>query len=667
MRSIIVALILIFIAVQTWAAQSEDIILAKTDLTELSLEELMNIEVTSVSKRPQRLFEAAAAVHVITSEDIRRSGARSIPEALRLAPGVSVAQNDANKWAVAVRGFNERFTEMLLVLFDGRSVYSPTMSGVFWDMQHYPLEDIDRIEVIRGPGGTLWGANAVNGVINIITKDAKDTVGSYISGGAGSEERGFTTIRHGHRISENGFIRGYVDYFSIDDMDGGFDERWLGQGGFRGDWDWSGNHFTIQGDYYRGQERQLEFVPSFTEPFRPLTQQKFDVAGGNVLARYKHQMGEHSDLQLQLYYDRTEREEITLAGTRDTFDLDYQHRFPVLPGHDFIYGLGFRYFQDNFFNDPSRRVFYLPGRSNHELYSGFVQDEIALFEDRFRLTLGTKLEYNDFTGWEVQPNIRGIWLNSPRHVLWAAVSRAVQVPGRDANDIKSLLPIEPIPPSAALSLPTFFEGRGNTSIESQELIAYEAGFRVQPSDQLSMEVAGFFNDYEKFLTGEAGLIELGDPPNHFISPSLTINGGTGRSFGFEITADWRPTDTWRLVGTWSFLDIEFDDFAIAPFAEGNDPRTQFSLRSSLDLPGNIELDLWGRFVDDLSAFAAENVEDYFDMDARLSWRPKKGVEVALVGQNLWESERFEFGQNPFTPTVISAVQRSFYVQISYGF
>ena len=670
MRPVYGLFILLLTAFPAWAAMSNDTLSTQTDLTELSLEALMDIEVTSVSKRPQRLFESAAAVFVITGEDIRRSGARSIPEALRLAPGISVAQIDANKWAITSRGFNSRFSDKLLVLMDGRINYSPSTSGVFWDVQHYPLEDIDRIEVIRGPGGTLWGDNAVNGVINIITKDARDTEGGYITAGGGSEERGFGTIRYGHRIVENGSVRAYVDYFTRDHLYGGYDAWEMGQVGFRGDWDWSKNHFTMQGDYYRGEERQRQVVPRVTPPYLPVVNEKFDVSGGNVLARYKRQKDAHSDLQLQLYYDRTDRDELAFAGTRDTVDLDYQHRFPILPGHDFIYGFNFRYFHDKFTNDPSSVQFYDPAKSDRELYSGFLQDEIPLFEDRFRLTLGTKLEYNDFTEWEVQPNIRGTWLPSPRHVVWTAISRAVKVPLRNFDVTSLLLPVV-IPPSDELPLPIFINGGNplNRLVDAEELIAYEAGYRVQPTDQLSLDLAGFYNDYDNLVTGELGAPELGTPPTHLIIQTAAKNGGTGKTYGFELTAEWRPTDAWRLVGTYSFLKNEFDlgGDAATRFAEDKDPRHQASLRVSGDLPGNITLDLWGRFVDDLPSFAADNVEEYFDLDVRLGWRPTKDFEVALVGQNLVESQRFEFGASDIDKTLTSGVQRAFYVQLSYEF
>ncbi len=639
---------------------------AQVDLIKMNLQQLMNIDVSTVSKRPERLFEAAAAIHVITGEDIRRSGVRSIPEALRLAPGVNVARIDANKWAVTARGFNSRAADKLLVLIDGRSVYTPSSSGVFWDVQHYLLKDIDRIEVIRGSGSALWGANAVNGVINIITKDAFSTEDSYVTVGAGTEELGFGDVRIGYRISEHGSVRAYFDYVNRDDLDGGFDAWWRAQGGARTDWHWGEHHLTVQGDYYGGLTRQRQVVPSLTAPHLPVINERFDVAGGNVLARYERQYDAETSVQLQVYYDRTKRDDLVFGGTRDTIDFDFQHRFPILPQNDFIYGLGLRYFHDEFFNDKPEFVIWDPAKSNHFLYSGFLQNELSLFDDRLRLTLGTKIEYNDFTHWEFQPNVRLTWLPAPRHVVWAAVSRAVQTPARNANDIRILLPVPPITPPGS-PLPIFFVGLGDDSIGSLELISYELGYRVQPTDTLLFDVAAFYNDYDNLVTGEVGQPVLGDPPTHLLIPSISVNGGGGKSYGVEISAEWRPFDIWRLVGSYSYLKIDLKSSLTSLFVEGQDPRHQASLRSSLDLPWNLDLDVWGRFVDNLPTFAALDVDAYVDLDIRLGWQPLTGFEVAVVGQNLLGATRAEFGSQQFNRTLPSRVQRGFYAQISYEF
>jgi iron complex outermembrane receptor protein len=628
-------------------------------LKSLRLEDLLHGEVTSVSRRAEELFKSSAAAFVITSEDIRRSGAKSIPEALRMAPGLSVAQIDANKWAVAARGFNDRFTDKLLVLIDGRSVYSPTTSGVFWDVQNYLLEDIDRIEVIRGPGGALWGANAVNGVINIITKHAQDTQGGYLAGGGGTEERGFGDVRYGTKISENGFLRAYAKYLNRDHFSGGKDDWDFAQGGFRADWERPENHVTLQGDYYYGKIGQQQVVPGFAPPFLQTVDERFHTSGGNVLFRFQREFSEDSDLQLQSYFDHTERTEMVFDGYRDTVDLDFQHRFPLPLRQNFMYGLGYRYMPDHFRNPNPDFVLWKPADRQPNLFSGFVQDDIQLVEDQLRLTLGSKLEHNDYTGFEVEPNARMSWTLSPRQTFWGAISRAVQVPERNANDISTLLPTGPVGPS------TFLVGNGSKDIKPQELISYELGYRIQPVDRFSLDVSTFYNEYENFITGTAGTPFFDPTPtNHFVVPITAVNGGKGRSYGIEVASEWHVTDSWRLVGTYSYLRIKLNQFAASLSSEGKDPHHQASLRSSMDLPCNLELDIWGRFVDHLATF---RVRSYFDLDIRLGWNARKNLEISIVGQNLLEPHRFEFGTSQFTQTIPTPVPRGVYGQVAFKF
>ena len=630
-------------------------------LRRVRVDELLHAEVTTVSKRSEQLFEVPAAAFVITSEDIRRSGANSIPEALRMSPGVSVAQIDANKWGVASRGFNDRFTDKLLVLIDGRSVYSPSTSGVFWDVQNYPLQDIERIEVIRGPGGTLWGANAVNGVINIITKNAQDTQGGYASGGYGTEARGFGDVRYGGKISENGFLRAYAKYFNRDNFQGGKDGWDSAQGGFRADWNKPAAQVTLQGDYYQNNLGQQQVTPILVSPFLQTNDEKFHASGGNVLFRCRRELGPESDLQLQTYYDRTERSEQVFDGYRDTFDVDFQHRFPLPLRQNLMYGLEYRYLPDHFRNPNTNFVFWNPADRHQQLFSGFVQDEVELVQDHLRLTLGTKMEHNDFTGWEIQPNARLAWLISPRQTLWSAVSRAVQIPQRNANDILTLLPFPPVggPPT------TFLAGAGNTQLKAQELVAYEIGYRIQPADRISFDVAAFYNDYRGFITGAPGTpFFVSSPTPHVLVPITATNGGAGISYGVELASQWNVTDSWRLAATYSYLKIDLNKFAASLFAEGKDPQHQVSLRSSMDLPGHLQFDLWGRFVDRLPTF---NVSSYFDLDARLAWRPRKNWEISIVGQNLIQAQRFEFGEAQFTKTLVNPVPRGVYGQVSFWF
>jgi iron complex outermembrane receptor protein len=673
-RPPLVGALLLWLATSAIAAgagaesDSSDISTSRLEtLRSLDLEDLLHAEVTSVSKRPEAMFDSAAAIFVITAEDIRRSGARNIPEALRLAPGVNVARIDANKWAVATRGFNDRFTGQLLVLIDGRSVYSPLNSGVFWDAQDYVLEDIERIEVIRGPGGALWGANAVSGVINIITKSAKDTVGGYASGGYGSEARGFGDFRYGLKLAEDWYGRWYFKYKNQDAQLDGRDDWDFMQGGFRVDWEHADYRLTVQGDCYAGTIHHQQVIPQFTAPYLPVFDEEFEVFGGNALTRFTRQFSEESELQVQAYFDRAKRTETAFGNVIDTYDIDFQHRFPLPLRQNFMYGVGYRYMTDRYFNREPLWLAYDPQERGVQVFGGFVNDEIELVQDRLKLTLGTKLEHNDYTAWEVQPNARIAWTPTYRQTVWAAVSRAVQIPGRSANDIHVLLPVEPVPAGAPPlpPFPMFIQGNGNPEIESLELLAYELGYRIQPTDRLSFDVAGFYNSYRNFSIGQEGTPYYeGTPTPHLIFPLTTINGASGETYGVEISSDWRVMDGWRLSGSYSFLEVQLDGFSSGTEGEGKDPQNNVTLRSSMDLPWNLQLDLWGRYVDQLPAY---NIPGYFDLDARLGWRPRKYLELAIVGQNLLDASRLEFEGSDFDRTIATQVQRGVYLEVSIRF
>ncbi len=407
-------------------------------LKQLSLEQLMNIEVTSVAKKEQKVGETAAAIFVITQEEIRRSGVTSIPEALRLAPGVTVSRIDGNSWAIGVRGFGSGLSRSVLVLIDGRSVYTPLFAGVYWDVQDTLLEDIDRIEVIRGPGGTIWGANAVNGVINIITKSATETQGLLATAGGGSEEKGFGSLRYGGKIGEDFSYRVHGKGFR---RDGQFtphlsdvDDWQMGQGGFRTDWSLSErDKLTFQGDIYKGYSGLRTQVSSFSAPFSTIVERDTDLSGMNLLGRWNRTLSETSNLALQIYYDRTFRREPTFQEERNTVDFDFQHRFKIAGRQELIWGLGYRFTKGDTESVPTLVI--SPRNRADNLFSAFLQDEIVLVEDLLRLTVGSKFEHNDYTGFEFQPSGRLLWTPAARHVLWASFSRAVRTPSRVDRDI----------------------------------------------------------------------------------------------------------------------------------------------------------------------------------------------------------------------------------------
>lgn len=643
---------------------------ASGDLSDLSLEQLVNVQVTSVSKREESLSRAPAAVTVISRDDIQRSGARTIPDALRLVPGLQVAHVDSHTWAVSARGFNDSFANKLLVLMDGRSVYTPLFSGVYWDVQDTMLPDIDRIEVIRGPGATLWGANAVNGVINIITKSAKDTVGGLAVAGGGNEELGFAALRYGGQLGENAFYRVYTKYDSRDSSalpNGDLaDDRWqMARTGFRIDWEANARaNVTVQGDLYGGWLDQTYRFPTLTAPdYSEVVSKPIDVSGGNLLTRWTHEFSPDSDMTLQIYYDRTRRDaRRLLMEERDTFDIDWQHHWRINDWNYWTWGLGYRASMDHLEGDfltsfdPERRISHLG--------SLFMQDEVTLVPDRLQLVLGSKFEHNDYTGFEFQPGARVSWTPGERHTFWAAVARAVRTPSRAEDGIRLNDRVSGGAP------PTVGSVFGTADYKSEELTAYEAGYRVRLFERVSVDFATFYNDYDDLRTTEfrgAGL----DPslPGSPIVGRIDIdNKAYGETFGGELAVTWQPVDWWRWRGSYSLLEVQLHPKPTSVDGDAEDderksPHHQFFLQTSLDLPGHVHCDVMGRYVDQLRELG---VDAYFAADARLAWRPTSRLEISVVGQNLFDDRHLEF-----VPTIIpiqrTETQRSVYGKISFSF
>jgi iron complex outermembrane recepter protein len=617
-------------------AQQPDSAAQGESLKTLSIEQLMNVEVTSVSKRPERLSRVASAIQVITQQDIRRSGASSLPEALRLATNLQVAQIDSRQWAISARGLNSTAANKLLVLIDGRTVYTPLFSGVFWDVQDVPVAEIDRIEVISGPGATLWGANAVNGVINVITKKAKDTQGLLVSGGGGSELRGFGTAQYGGALGQSVHYRAYGSGFSREPtlLPSGIDatDDWhFEQGGLRMDWDASeASRVTLQGDYYDGRSSQ----PAAAD---------IALSGGNLDAKWSRTISATADLRAQLYYDHTHR---NIPGTfgedLDTYDVDLQHHARLGTRHDVVWGLGYLLINDRVAN--SAALAFLPAHVTREWFTGFLQDEIALVPDRFHLTLGTKIEHNDYTGVEVQPSGRVNWAVSDVGTLWAAVSRALRTPSRIDREFY------------APGQPPFFLA-GGPNFDSEEELAYEVGYRHQRGP-VALSVATFYNRYYGLRS-----LEQANPPA--ASPVVIGNGQDAESYGAELTVDYRVTDRWRLVAGYTELRIHVwalptSTDASRGSAENHTPDRQFSVRSTADLPGRLSLDGTVRYVGDI---VNQQVPAYGELDARLGWQPVPRLEVSVVGQNLLHDHHVEFG----APSARSEIKRGVYGSFEWHF
>lgn len=637
------------------------------ELISLSLEQLMDIEITSVSKKSEKMSEAAAAIFVITQDDIRRSGATSIAEALRMAPGLHVARITSHEWVVTSRGFSSRFANKLLVLIDGRSIYTPLFSGVFWDVQDVLLEDIERIEVIRGPGASLWGANAVNGVINIITKKSNQTQGALLTAGGGIEERAFGSVRYGGKINDQTYYRAYFKYFDRDPFtmpagEDGHDQWSMKRGGFRTDWSPdSENTVTFQGDAYEGDIEQIFNLAAFVPPFSSAVRSSGDVSGGNFLSKWQHEFSDTSSTELQFYYDNTKRKSFIIKEIRDTFDFDFQHRFVPLDRHDVLWGLGYRLSIDDITN--SSFVAFTPDSRNDELFSAFFQDEFTFIEDVLSLTIGSKFEHNDYTGFEVQPSARLLWAPCEKHTFWGSVSKAVRIPSRFEHDMFSEIIAFP-GDDGVINTPAI---NGDINFDSEDLLAFEAGHRMKPIEKLTVDTAVFYNIYDHLRTFDLkSPFFNATPAPHVVLPLHTTNNMEGESYGIEISNHFQLTDYWRISGSYSLFilqlhSLEFNQGLLnAEGDEGASPEQQFQIHSNLNLPGNFTFDAAWYYVGDVEDY---QIDSYHRIDARLAWKPRADTEISLVVQNIFEARHLEFG--PEFLTTPTEVERVIYAKYTF--
>jgi iron complex outermembrane receptor protein len=636
----------------------------RDELKQLSLEELMNVEVSTASRIPERQFESASAVHILTRDEIRRAGVRSIPEALRLVPGVEVARESSSSWNITMRGFNGELSNKLLVLIDGRSVYTPLFAGVFWDVQDTFIGDIDRIEVVGGPGGSLWGANAVNGVINIITRSAKDTHGGLIGVGGGDEERLFGGLRFGGELGNDWHGRGYLKFFERDGSQpiaggSGIDDWEMFQGGFRFDREAGTDSYTVQGDAYQGEQRS-RFARDFTLGTLPTGSFVGDIElkGGNVLGRWSRQSTPDTGHSLQFYFDRTEREiPGTFAEDRDTVDIDFHHYFPVGERHDLHWGAGLRYTSDSIGNTIFAT--FIPASRSDWTISAFLQDKIDLWQERVHLTVGSKVEHNDYTGVEVQPGVSLTALVSEKQMFWGSISRAVRIPSRLDSDLQFTIPLA-IP---GIPIPIYARVNGSENFDSEEVVAYEAGWRAELSPTVALDIAIYHNEYEDLLTQEPLTpILVTDPLPYILLPNILTNGKDASADGATLAATWQPSDRWRLQFHYSYVDLDVKPHpdTLDPTTrnvEGSSPEHEFALHTYIDLP--YDLSFYGglRYVDDLPALG---VADYVAMDANLVWRVSETVELALSGRNLLDPEHSEFSGG-------NEIERSWYARISWRY
>jgi len=631
-------------------------------LKQLSLEQLGNVEVTSASKEPEQVWRTPAAIYVITQEDIRRSGASSIPEILRLAPGLEVARADSDHWAVGVRGFGGQFSKSLLVLIDGRSVYSPLFAGVYWQVEDTLLEDIERIEVIRGPGGTIWGANAVNGVINIITKNTKDTHGTLVSMSGGNVDQGIGQVRVGgtngkgldYRLYGKGFLRG--PEFHPDGSN--FDYWKTGQLGFRTDWNLNARDaFTLQGDMYRGLDGERVAISFYTPPSRQVFNGPHDVAGGNILGRWRRQFSKDSDIQIQGYYDRTSRYSPQLDEIRNTFDIDLLYHLTLGGGQNVLMGIGGRWSPDEIVQKFATLDFQ-PHRETDSIYSGFLQDQITIVPDKLALTLGSKFEHNNYSGFEIQPDARLLWTPTPHQTFWAAVTRAVRTPSRLDQDLQLTLLLQANPA-------IYLRVVGSKNFSSEQLLGTEFGYRTLIAKKLYVDFAFFQNTYDDLYGYGTGTIfvENSPPPPRVVLQLPLANALKGDTTGFEIAPDWKPVEWWELKGSYSYLHLYvhdkagFTDNLNTVSDNGSSPHHQVVIQSLFNFPKNFQFDATYRYV---SALPSQLVNAYGTADIRLGWRPVPSWELSIVGQNLLQPHHAEFGSDVDT---LVGIKRSVYAKI----
>ena len=618
-------------------------------LADLNLEQLLNVSVTSVSKKEQKLNDAAAAVAVLSNDDLRRSGVTSIAEALRLVPGMDVASINASQWAVSARGFNSLYAKKLLVLVDGRAVYSPNFAGVYWDLQQTSLEDVDRIEVIRGPGATVWGANAVNGVINVVTRSAKDSQGGLIYAGGGNVHQTIGGARYGGRIGENTYYRVFGGYQLTDDSplanrQSAADTWQGGQGGFRVDHYPDENaHLTWQGD------ASLVDLDSHDSSAYNI----------NTLGRWTRTLSERSSIEAQVYYDRLNRNETLRArSTADTVDFTAQHTFGLGERNNVIWGFGYRYFSGKF--GQSTPFIQIRQTDTHQqCFNTFVQDEFQVVPDKLILTLGTKLEHNDFTGLEVEPSIRSVFKITERQTLWSAVSRATRTPSEiEGHDVFGVFYGAPFAGPGGTYVPTIIS---NPNLDSERLWAYEIGYRIQPTKRLSLDFAAFYNKYSDLIA--IGSISRFVPGIPFGSAEIPWgNVLEGETYGGEASATLAATETWRLTASYSLLlaDLRGAASGTPEDEEASAPHHQGILRSSYDFSKAASLDSQLRYQDSI-----KGVPSYITADLRLSYRPTDRLELSLVGQNLLDDRHPEQSTAAFAVT--AEVPRGFYFKLSWRF
>ncbi len=671
--SLFPAVVLLVLAISLFPPRSAADVQGGTDndndqsLKKLTLEQLGNIQVTTVSKEPEEVWKTPAAIFVITQQDIQRSGVTSIPEALRLAPGVEVARITSDEWAIGIRGFNSRLSRSVLVLIDGRIVYSPLTAGVYWEVQDYILEDIDRIEVIRGPGGTIWGPNAVNGVINIITKSSKETLGGLASGGAGNIEQGFGEARYGASYGPDFTYRVYGKGFSLAPeyhSDGiNYDSWQAGQAGFRMDWNKGArDSYTLSGDGYMQEAGESVPTSTYNPPANYIFNNFAHLSGANLLWHWQRKLGDKKDFHITAYYDRTERHELNFGDNRNTADVDFVDEFP-LARQEISWGAGVYVSHGSEIQILTGLMFVPPVRTD-QFYTAFIQDNLTLVRNRLALLAGPRFIKTNYTGALVEPSVRLLYTPTATQSLWAGFTQAVRTPA----DVERDFYLASFIGTAPNGLPLFARFNANRNFQSERLNGYELGYRRLLKSKLYLDIASFFNQYRNLLSEDlAGPIFLEDTPAppHLLLPAEFGNGLVATTEGGEIAPEWQPTKFWRLTGWYSFLEMHVKkapgsaDLGSAPGVQGSSPQHQVLLQSALDLPKSVSFDFQIRYV---SALPALTVPAYWTGDANLGYSLTKQLRLSIVGNNLFQPFHYEFNYDPLG---LVGIERSVYGKITW--
>lgn len=636
------------------------------DLGALSLEELMNVEVSLVSRRDQRIGDAPAAVFVITRSDIERSGLRSIPELLRLVPGLQVQRLGASRYAISARGFPSQFANKLLVQMDGRTVYTPSFAGTYWDMQDLVLDDIERIEVIRGPGGANWGANAVNGIINVVTRQAGSSRGGFVETVVGSEDRTITSLRHAGTLGDDTAYRLSAKYRQLastrdaDDQPTG-DGLQSGLLDFRIDGRRENANWMLRGACSQLDETSVERRPELLFPFASDALRTTTATAGHLLARITL-AGDGADAArttLQIYYDGFDRTEgAAFRERRHTVDLDVQHSFAPWHGHRLAVGVGLRSTSDQI--PTTDRIIPNDTERTHNLASLFARDEWQLVDGLLAMAIGVKLEHNEFTGLEAQPELRFSLTPAADTLLWLSAARAVRTPNRAEDDLTIATSNQAGPGGSTLVTNIV----PNRSLAAEELWAFEAGVRSRLSQAVAADVALFWHDYDDLIGYVPGTPVPGTPPA-IIVPARSTNSVMLTSYGVEASATWQATDGAQIAATYSLLqqtDTTIAPGAIQPLGLDDYARHQGSLRLHLALLPDLDLNAQAFYVDRLRN---RLVDDYVRLDVGLTWRCSPTTRLQVGGQNLLD-DRHPEGPFEFI-TVPAEIERAFFFAVTHTF